>query len=209
MISSCQVSESRSRFMSRYAPKNSAVAHRHWRRGQLAGNIRGVTVLCITAGQDYRADGAVVSLTRHIARAGAIIGASARSLAQSFIESTGIRRKSVRERRQGLRRAVRASRLAVCVRAVWHVVPGAQLGNGGASGWVSTLYHQPCEEFDAFRQSRRLWTAGRQRAPFEAAGDAPRAKEAWRAVGLPDVNPRLLGGPGRGAQARRSRWLAR
>jgi hypothetical protein len=42
--------------------------------------------------------------------------------------------------------------------------------------------------------SGRLWQAGWHRRPFEAAGDAPRAREAWRAVGLPDGNPRTLGG---------------
>ena len=48
---------------------------------------------------------------------------------------------------------------------------------------------------------RRNWTVGWRRRPFEAAGDAPRTREAWRAVGLPDANPRALAGPAGAAQA--------
>lgn len=88
----------------------------------------------------------------------------------------------------GPRRAVRASRV-INGRVGQPVVPGALLDVGGATACSSCLHHQPCEK------TATNWTAGWQTRPFEAAGEAPSAKEAWRAVGLPDANPRALAGP--------------
>lgn len=68
---------------------------------------------------------------------------------------------------------------------------------GGVAGCPSTGT-QPCAEsgqaamvLDSWLPTAAAATAiqGRWRPP-----DAPRAKEAWRAVGLPDANPWALGG---------------
>jgi hypothetical protein len=99
----------------------------------------------------------VVSLTRQIVRVGAI-GASARRLAQSFIEWTGIRRESVSERACG------SGFVVQCVRVGW------------LSGFGSSGTHEACRAWraaarwrraglgfhfapSALRRSRCFWTA--------------------------------------------------
>jgi hypothetical protein len=76
-----------------------------------------------------------------------------------------------------------------CVRVAWLI---AFVLSGTAPGCTSTLHHQPCEEFDAFRRSDgfgQLAGRGAIRGRWRRAQD-----EAWRAVGLPDANPRVVGG---------------
>jgi hypothetical protein len=72
---------------------------------------------------------------------------------------------------------------------------------GGLSFHWQQSGTQPCTEsgqaamvLDSLQATGHSWLAtaaiqGRWRPP-----DAPRAKEAWRAVGLPDANPWALGG---------------
>lgn len=66
-----------------------------------------------------------------------------------------------------------------CSSRLWLLAPFSPAR--AADGWAGGL--------------RRLWTAGWQMRPFEAAGDAPSANPAWRAIGLPDANPWALAGP--------------
>lgn len=122
---------------------------------------------------------------RQIARVGHT-GTSARCLAQSFIESTSIRR----ERRQWPGRAACASLCRLCVRGLASLscLVLTQLGRRAA--------RRPALPVLMLAPSalRKFQSTGWQPRPFEAAGETPRTKEAWRAVGLPDANPRTLGG---------------
>lgn len=91
------------------------------------------------------------------------------------------------------------------------VVPDGKrcVAMGGASACPPSCAVQPCEEFGRVGTWDGFWTAGWQRRPFEAAGDAPSAKEAWRAVGLADGNPRALAGSASGALMEHRRGAAR
>lgn len=172
--------------MSRCIPKNSALVHRHSRRGLASGQSSWGQSFMHYSSQDYGADGVVVSLTTRGTFTHWKEGGHAGWCKQNFYR---VDRHDTSARGSGLvvqcvrvGCAVGLARL-LCLLRCCHCHGHCVAWTWAAWRAVLPLALSPAQNLD---RQRWFWTAGSQRRPFKAAGDL-QTRPGRRKRGAPSV----------------------